>query len=74
MAMLFGIDLRVIYVGDEGLVKQDFAFPLANVRHRMQVYLDEDGYFDVVYRKAHIKSAGVCQSILLEVPPYCPKL
>ena len=66
MAMLFKIDLTILYMTDEGLMKQKLIFPF-NTKVKGTVYLGPDGLFDVVYGKAFIKEAGICQSIILDV-------
>ena len=70
MALLFNLDLRVFFVGEEGLTKSDLTFaskkPVER-RTQVQLFLGPDGCFDVVYNKAEIKSAGICQSLVLDV-------
>lgn len=36
-------------------------------QRKADLYIASDGFFDVMYKKPYIKSAGICQSILLDV-------
>jgi hypothetical protein len=70
MAMFFDIELKLYYVAESGLGKQECLFHIGeskSTKPLIQLYLAPDGYFDVIYSKVFIKSAGVCQSLLLDV-------
>ena len=76
MAMLFDMNIKLFYATEEGLMKQEFIFPSTSAlgikktqasKQKIQLFLAADGYFDVVYDKSYIKSAGICQSVLLDV-------
>jgi len=67
MAMLFDVDVKLFYMGEEGLKKQEFSFPGTKAKAKVQLYLGPEGYFDVVCDKAFVKSAGICQSLILDV-------
>jgi hypothetical protein len=70
VALLFNLDLRLFYLGEEGLMKTDMNFgPPKDVESspQIQLFLAGDGCFDVVYTKQEIKSAGICQSLVLDV-------
>ena len=70
MTLLFNLDLRLYFVGEEGLTKSDLTFASKKnpePREKVQLFLGADGNFDVVYSKAEIKAAGICQSLLLDV-------
>lgn len=69
MALFFHIDVRVHYISETGLAKQDFGFSSEKqpCRRRVTLYLAADGAFDTVYAKSYVKSAGVVQSLLLDV-------
>lgn len=69
IALFLQLDLCIYYISETGLAKQEFSFALKGQpdRQRIKLYLSADGGFDTVYEKSFIKSAGLCQSILLEV-------
>lgn len=66
MGLLFGMNLRIWYITDEGLKRQEFFFE-ENSSKVAELYLAPDGYFDILYQKSYIKTVGMCQSILLDV-------
>ena len=65
MSLFFGFNIRLYYLTDEGLLQQTVA--LLNTDSNIQLYLNPDSGFDVVYSKAFIRNAGICQSLVLEV-------
>ena len=72
MAMFFNVNLRLFYIAESGLTKQEYSFlpgESKSVLPIVQLCLAPDGYFDVVYSKSFIKTAGICQSLLLDVNP-----
>lgn len=57
----------LIYTLDEtGLIKQSFTHEASKGR-QIKIYLEPNGKFDSLYDKGTIKSAGICQSIILDV-------
>ncbi len=67
--MFFGLELEILYLGEDGLEKQEIAFGGSTPKGKERLYLDAEGYFDVVYDKSRVKSSGICQSIILDVYP-----
>lgn len=63
MAMFFGINLIILYVEDEVMKQMNINF--GNIK--TIVYINPEGYFDVVYEKTFIRDCGICQSIVLDV-------
>lgn len=68
MALFFDVILHVYYFDGTDLSKIEFNSDSKGKLVRL--YLNAGGIFDVVYDKAEIKSAGICQSIILDVRPY----
>lgn len=62
------LEISVYYLSHEGLSKIDLKF---GSQHNIKVYLTNEGYFDTMYEKSYIKTAGLCQSILLDVRVRC---
>ena len=74
MAMLFNIDLKLYYIAESGLSKEEFNFSTEESKmkpKKVQLYIAPDGYFDTVYEKSFVKSAGICQSLVLDVKNCC---
>ena len=65
MTMYLGLSVKIYYLTDDGLLSKEIAFLPTSPQARL--YLTSDGYFDVLYNKAYIKSAGVCQALVLDV-------
>lgn len=63
MAMFFRIDLQFLYVENEAMKEISFSFG----KEKAQVYINPEGYFDVVYEKGFVRNCGLCQSIILDV-------
>lgn len=63
MAMFFGINLIVLYVEDEVIKTVGLNFG----KKQVTVYINPEGYFDMVYEKSFVKNGGICQSIILDV-------
>jgi hypothetical protein len=63
VAMFFEINLKVLYVEDEVIKKTSFKFG----EKEIAVYINPEGYFDIVCAKNFIKKCGLCQSIVLDV-------
>lgn len=63
MAMFFEINLKVLYVEDEVIKGVDFNFG----KRQVTVYINPEGYFDMVYEKSFVRNGGICQSIVLDV-------
>ena len=66
IALYLKAELQVYTLDESGLIKQLFNFNQKEER-RVRVYLEPNGRFDTIYNKSTIKSAGICQSILLDV-------
>ncbi len=69
LSLVFKFNVKLFYMTNEGLVSQLLYSPAAAPQAlptTIQLYLNPDGNFDVLYDKGFIKSAGICQSILLE--------
>jgi hypothetical protein len=65
---LFDLNVEVRYFSSEGISSFKIEYPnIKNEKKVLNLMLNPDGYFDVVYSKSFIKSAGLCQSILFEV-------
>ena len=68
MALLFSFNVKLLYMSEEGLQSQSVSFISHVPKKTVQLYMSsEGGAYDVLYDKAYIKTAGICQSILLEV-------
>ena len=69
MALLFKLSLHVLYLTDGGIarLRMDFATPETSSTSSIRLYLAMDGFLDTVYSKSYIKSAGLCQSLILDV-------
>jgi len=63
MAMFFEINLKILYVENEVIRKTSFKFG----ERQVAVYINPEGYFDIVWKKDFIKRCGLCQSIVLDV-------
>ena len=69
MAMHLSLDLIIYSIDESGLSKQEFNFCSRTLPSKkiLRLYLGVDGGFDTIYDKASIKTAGICQSIILDV-------
>lgn len=71
MALYLEIELEIYTLDESGLIKQSFNFLNNEIQTKPQktirMYLESDCKFDTIYNKSTIKSAGICQSILLDV-------
>lgn len=72
MAIFFDLELHIYFLDDSKLYKQSFnlSSKLPDERKVIRLYLGVDGKFDLIYKKSTIESAGICQSILLDVILY----
>lgn len=66
IALYLKAELQVYTLDKSRLIKQSFNFNQKEQK-RIRVYLEPNGRFDTIYDKSTIKSAGICQSILLDV-------
>eukprot|EP00826_Nyctotherus_ovalis_P012297 TRINITY_DN13235_c0_g1_i2.p3 TRINITY_DN13235_c0_g1~~TRINITY_DN13235_c0_g1_i2.p3 ORF type:complete len:103 (+),score=18.81 TRINITY_DN13235_c0_g1_i2:203-511(+) len=69
MAVFFDLELEVYFVESSKVKRQSFKLysNTAGKRKTIRLYLGTSGKFDVVYYKCEAQSAGLCQSILLDV-------
>lgn len=71
MGLYLGIELQIYTLDESGLIKQSFNFLNSKTQSKPQqtirMYLEPNCKFDTIYNKSTIKSAGICQSILLDV-------
>lgn len=67
ISMLFGVDIKIFYMSEEGLMKQEFNFQGNTKKLKANLFINSDGFFDIIYNKSYIKTAGICQSIILDV-------
>ena len=73
MALMLKFDLEIFYYTTEGISSLKIQLSENNLeekRKNLQLMMANDGYFDVVYAKSFIKSAGICQSLIFEVREY----
>lgn len=71
MAVFFDLDLEVLFAESSKIRRQSFKLHsnAAGDRKTIRLYLGANGKFDAVYNKCEAQSAGLCQSILLDVTP-----
>ncbi len=67
LALFLRLDVLVYYVGEAGLAKLELNFGVGSKPRKVRLYLGPDGGFDTLYDKSFVKSAGICQSMLLDV-------
>jgi len=66
LTLFLQFEVQIYTLKETGLIKQTFKFTRDKAK-RIRIYLEHNGKFDILYDKATIKAAGICQSILLDV-------
>jgi len=70
MSLMLDREITILYYTHEELLKFKIQPPYINTgknNNPLQLMVAKDGYYDVIYPKSYIKTAGFCQSIIFEV-------
>jgi hypothetical protein len=65
ISLFFNTELHIHYFDGSSFIKMKFNEDPK--RKKVRLYLNPGGVFDVVYDKEKIRSAGICQAIVLDV-------
>lgn len=62
-------DIEMLYLSSEGISSFFIKLPFntKSETDTIRLMLEKDGYYDVVYSKSYIKTAGFCQSFIFDV-------
>jgi hypothetical protein len=58
------------YPNEDGLGKYNFEISKVPKTRTVRLFMGSDGNYDVLYTKSYIKSAGISQSVLMDVNSY----
>ena len=66
MAVFFDYELQFYFFNQEKLEKRIFNSSKTN-KMTIRLYLNEKGKFCTIYKKIKMETAGICQSLILDV-------
>lgn len=69
ISLMLEFDIEILYLSHEGISSFQIQLPSAPEKSdkTIRFMLDKDGFYDAVFSKSFIKTAGICQSMLFEV-------
>lgn len=67
ICVFFNWNLEIDCILKEGIKTLSYSFGTTKEQIPLKVVLNADGYYDAIYKKNYINTAGICQSILLDV-------
>lgn len=70
MALFFNLNIEILYISLDGISSLkvgNFGCKESYKTEPVRLLLSSDGFVDCVYEKTFIKTAGVAQSIVLDV-------